>query len=75
MLLGRRVELIMQIKFLLLLVGWSLITFNSALADTANVNVDIGAALSPRIEGNPNARVKLVEYFSLTCPALSLIHI
>ena len=49
--LGRRVELIMRIKFLLLLVGWSLMALNVALADKANVNVDIGVALSPRVEG------------------------
>ena len=48
--LGRRVELIMRFKFLLLLVGWSLVTCNVALADKTNVNLDIDAALSPRVE-------------------------
>jgi len=72
--LGRRVELIMRFKFLLLLVGWSLMTSNVALADKTNVNLDIDAALSPRVEGNPDARVKLVEYFSLTCPACAKFH-
>ena len=49
-------------------------TCNVALADKTNVNLDIDAALSPRVEGNPDARVKLVEYFSLTCPACAKFH-
>jgi protein-disulfide isomerase len=74
MLLIRRVELIMQIKFLLILVSWFLVAFNVALADTANVNVNVDTALSPRVEGSPNAKIKLVEYFSLTCPACAEFH-
>jgi protein-disulfide isomerase len=74
MLLIRRVELIMQIKFLLILVGWFPIAINVGLADTANVNVDVDAALSPRVEGSPDAKIKLVEYFSLTCPACAEFH-
>jgi protein-disulfide isomerase len=74
MLLIRRVELIMQIKFLLILVGWFPIAINIALADTANVNIDVDTALSPRVEGSPDAKIKLVEYFSLTCPACAEFH-
>ena len=64
----------MQIKFLLLLVGWFPIAINIALADTANVNIDVDTALSPRVEGSPDAKIKLVEYFSLTCPACAEFH-
>ena len=64
----------MQIKFLLILVGWLPIAINVGLADTANVNVDVDAALSPRVEGSPDAKIKLVEYFSLTCPACAEFH-
>ena len=31
-------------------------------------------ALSPRVEGSPDAKIKLVEYFSLTCPACAEFH-
>jgi protein-disulfide isomerase len=64
----------MQIKFLLILVSWFLVAFNVALADTANVNVNVDRALSPRVEGSPDAKIKLVEYFSLTCPACAEFH-
>ena len=64
----------MQIKFLLILVGWLPVAINIALADTANVNVDVDTALSPRVEGSPDAKIKLVEYFSLTCPACAEFH-
>ena len=64
----------MQIKFLLLLVAWFPIAINIALADTANVNIDVDTALSPRVEGSPDAKIKLVEYFSLTCPACAEFH-
>jgi protein-disulfide isomerase len=74
MLLIRTVELIMQIKFLLILVGWLPVAINIALADTANVNIDVDTALSPRVEGSPDAKIKLVEYFSLTCPACAEFH-
>ena len=49
----------MRIKFLLLLVGWSLMAFNVALADKANVNVDIGVAP--------------VSYKHLTLPTILLV--
>ena len=64
----------MQIKFLLILVAWFPIAINIALADTANVNIDVDTALSPRVEGSPDAKIKLVEYFSLTCPACAEFH-
>ena len=64
----------MQIKFLLILVAWFPIAINITLADTANVNVDVDTALSPRVEGSPDAKIKLVEYFSLTCPACAEFH-
>ena len=64
----------MQIKFLLILVSWFPLAFNVALADTANVNVNVDTALSPRVEGSPDAKIKLVEYFSLTCPACAEFH-
>ena len=64
----------MQIKFLLILVSWFPLAFNIALADTANVNVNVDTALSPRVEGSPDAKIKLVEYFSLTCPACAEFH-
>ena len=64
----------MQIKSLLILVAWFPIAINIALADTANVNVDVDTALSPRVEGSPDAKIKLVEYFSLTCPACAEFH-
>ena len=65
----------MQIKSLLILVAWFPIAINIALADTANVNIDVDTALSPRVEGSPDAKIKLVEYFSLTCPACAEFHI
>ena len=65
----------MQIKFLLILVAWFPMAINIALADTANVNIDVDTALSPRVEGSPDAKIKLVEYFSLTCPACAEFHI
>ena len=64
----------MQIKFLLILVSWFPLTFNVALADTASVNVNVDTALSPRVEGSSDAKIKLVEYFSLTCPACAEFH-
>ena len=64
----------MQIRFLLILVAWFPIAINIALADTANVNIDVDTALSPRVEGSPDAKIKLVEYFSLTCPACAEFH-
>ena len=64
----------MQIKSLLILVAWFPIAINIALADTANVNIDVDTALSPRVEGSPDAKIKLVEYFSLTCPACAEFH-
>ena len=64
----------MRIKFLLILVSWFPLAFNVALADTASVNVNVDTALSPRVEGSPDAKIKLVEYFSLTCPACSEFH-
>ena len=64
----------MQIKFLFILVGWFPLAFNIALADTASVNVNVDTALSPRVEGSPDAKIKLVEYFSLTCPACAEFH-
>ena len=65
----------MQIKFLLILVAWFPIAINIALADTADVNINVDTALSPRVEGSPDAKIKLVEYFSLTCPACAEFHI
>ena len=64
----------MQIKFLLILVSCFPIAFNVALADTASVNVNVDTALSPRVEGSSDAKIKLVEYFSLTCPACAEFH-
>ena len=64
----------MRIKFLLILVGWFPVAINVAVADTANVNIDVDTALSPRVEGSPDAKIKLVEYFSLTCPACAEFH-
>ena len=34
----------------------------------------VAAALAPRTEGGLDAKVKLVEYFSLTCPACAKFH-
>ena len=64
----------MRIKFLLILVSWFPLAFNVAVADTAIVNVNVDTALSPRVEGSPDAKIKLVEYFSLTCPACAEFH-
>ena len=64
----------MRIKFLLILVSWFPLAFSVAVADTAGVNVNVDTALSPRVEGSPDAKIKLVEYFSLTCPACAEFH-
>lgn len=36
--------------------------------------VDVEAALRPRIEGDPNARLTMIEYSSLTCPHCATFH-
>ncbi len=36
--------------------------------------VDLEAALSPRIEGDPNAKLTMIEYSSLTCPHCATFH-
>jgi protein-disulfide isomerase len=41
---------------------------------TAQGAVDLKAALSPRTIGAPDAKVMLVEYFSLTCPHCARFH-
>ena len=55
-----------------------MITLSAAFADTAKsgpkVDIYIAAALSARIIGDPSAKVKLVEYFSLTCPHCAKFH-
>ena len=40
----------------------------------AQGTVDLDAALAPRTIGNPDAKVTLVEYFSLTCPHCARFH-
>ena len=35
---------------------------------------DLEAALSPRIEGDPNAKLTMIEYSSLTCPHCATFH-
>jgi protein-disulfide isomerase len=37
-------------------------------------SVDLEAALAPRFLGDPDAKVTLVEYFSLTCPHCARFH-
>lgn len=36
--------------------------------------VDLAAALAPRIEGDPNAKLTMIEYSSLTCPHCAAFH-
>lgn len=36
--------------------------------------VDVEAALRPRIEGDPNAALTMIEYSSLTCPHCAAFH-
>jgi protein-disulfide isomerase len=56
-----------------------MITLGPAFADTAKpipeVDIDILEALSVRVIGDPTAKVRLVEYFSLTCPHCAKFHI
>lgn len=37
-------------------------------------DVDVEAALRPRIEGDPNAKLTMLEYSSLTCPHCASFH-
>ena len=37
-------------------------------------DVDLEAALAPRIEGNPDAKLTMIEYSSLTCPHCAHFH-
>lgn len=37
-------------------------------------DVDVAAALAPRIEGDPNAKLTMIEYSSLTCPHCAHFH-
>lgn len=37
-------------------------------------DVDTEAALRPRIEGDPNAKLTMIEYSSLTCPHCAAFH-
>lgn len=36
--------------------------------------VDVEAALRPRVEGDPNAKLTMIEYSSLTCPHCASFH-
>ena len=36
--------------------------------------VDVAAALRPRVEGDPNAKLTMIEYSSLTCPHCAQFH-
>jgi protein-disulfide isomerase len=51
--------------------GLAAVSSQSALSQTS---VDLEAALAPRTTGSPDAKVVLVEYFSLTCPHCARFH-
>lgn len=40
----------------------------------AQSGVDVKAALAPRYLGSPDAKITVVEFFSLTCPHCALFH-
>ena len=70
----RKMERGMQVKALILIIGFSFTVLGTAIADADKESIDVAAALSPRTEGGPDSKVKLVEYFSLTCPACAKFH-
>ena len=64
----------MQLKSLIIIIGFSFAALGTAIADVDKESIDVAAALAPRTEGGLDAKVKLVEYFSLTCPACAKFH-
>ena len=64
----------MQLKSLIIVIGFSFAALGTAFADADKESIDVAAALAPRTEGGLDVRVKLVEYFSLTCPACAKFH-
>jgi protein-disulfide isomerase len=68
------VERDMQLKSLIIIIGFSFAALGTAIADVDKESIDVAAALAPRTEGGLDAKVKLVEYFSLTCPACAKFH-
>ena len=56
----------MQLKSLIIIIGFSFAALGTAIADVDKESIDVAAALAPRTEGGLDAKVKLVEYFSLT---------
>ncbi len=48
--------------------------FSSPSVVFAKHSIDLTAALAARVVGNPDAKIKLVEYFSLTCPHCARFH-
>ncbi|MDG2285331.1 MAG: DsbA family protein [Alphaproteobacteria bacterium] len=67
----RRRTLNFAIGMFLAAPGLAAISSRSALSQTG---VDLEAALAPRTIGSPDAKVVLVEYFSLTCPHCARFH-
>ena len=57
-----------------LLIGIFLVVVNTAFGGEVKT-VDSRAALEPRIVGSDSASVKLVEYFSFTCPHCARFHL
>lgn len=68
----------MRRRTLNLVIGLSLIApgvvLSGARAAVAAGDVDHDAALATRMIGDPDAKVTLVEYFSLTCPHCARFH-